>query len=122
MKNIQTIFLPILIMITLSTIISCNKEPKNIRIDISGILIDSISNTPIRNKNIHGNCYIEKTGYLGEILYIHDDFSITTDTVGKFQTTFKRSSRNKKLSFINEKNLPFFETENEGYLGSIEYK
>ena len=109
-------------MITLSTIISCNKEPKNIRIDISGILIDSISKTPIRNKNIHGNCYIEKTGYLGEILYIHDDFSITTDTVGKFQTTFKRSSRNKKLSFINEKNLPFFETENEGYLGSIEYK
>ena len=109
-------------MLTLTTTFACNKEPKNIKINISGTIIDSISKAPIKNKEIRGVCYIEKTGYLGEIHYIHDDFEIITDTIGKFQTNFNRSSRNKKLYFLNANGIPFHEVEKEGYLGSIEYK
>ncbi|TXH59215.1 MAG: hypothetical protein E6Q89_02505 [Bacteroidia bacterium] len=102
--------------------LSCKTDVINSRVYIWGTLVDKNTKLPIRFQTINGRAYLEKTGVFGDAVKVGNEFLLKTDSIGKFRTSFIQSSRYKEIIFFNEKNLPFFNTEEQNDLGILEYE
>lgn len=103
-------------------VLSCKTDVINSRVYIWGTLVDKNTKFPIRFQTINGRAYLEKTGVFGNAVKVGNEFLLKTDSIGKFRTSFIQSSRYKEIIFFNEKNLPFFNTEEQNDLGILEYE